>query len=407
MGPIKKTTQFDTIGNIAVAWILLFGIFVFNFSCRTTMPINTLHSSQDLSYHVEPAPEWTDLFYRKSGWFGADGIFSIGLDGNDQNDGQEETLLIFSDTYIGEVKDNAPRPGNTMVNNSVAYFIGTEAMEKNISFHFKKDPQNRPITFFVPNNAKASADQYYWLGDGFVNKEAENQLYLFTYHVEMTGPGVFDFREPDVSLLALPAGARPPFNDQRQITTPLHIVSDSLGEGNFGAGILVNTEWAQAPNPDGYVYIYACIGQDKNLVAARVKPKHFEDFASWRYWNGSDWGKQIGELKSITNAVSNELSVTPLADGRYLLIFQVLGISEKVGMRIGASPVGPFGEIKEIYRTPEIDEGLLPYNAKAHPALSKEGELLISYNTITFDFWNDIQKDAHIYRPRFIKLIFD
>ena len=89
------------------------------------------------------------------------------------------------------------------------------------------------------------------------------------------------------------------------------------------------------------------------------------------------------------------------------MVFQVLGLSEKVGIRIGETPYGPFGDITEIYRTPEIDQGIFPYNAKAHPALSAPGELLISYNTITPDFWNDIAKDAHIYRPRFIKMIFD
>lgn len=99
--------------------------------------------------------------------------------------------------------------------------------------------------------------------------------------------------------------------------------------------------------------------------------------------------------------------MTALPDGRYLLVFQVLGLSDKVGMRIAASPVGPFSDIIEIYTTPEWKEGIWTYNAKAHPNLSNPGELLISYNTITPDFWNDIQKDAHIYRPRFIKLKFD
>ena len=84
-----------------------------------------------------------------------------------------------------------------------------------------------------------------------------------------------------------------------------------------------------------------------------------------------------------------------------------MGLSDKVGMRIATVPVGPFSDIIEIYTTPEWKEGLWTYNAKAHPNLSKPGELLISYNTITADFWNDIQKDAHIYRPRFIKLKFE
>ena len=132
-----------------------------------------------------------------------------------------------------------------------------------------------------------------------MNKALNNTLYIFTYHVEMTGDNVFDFIEPDVSLVAIPEGERPPFSTQRQITTPLHIEHDSLGEGNFGCGILVNTDWAGAPNPDGYVYVYACIGQDKSLVVARSKPAHFEDFDQWRYWNGEDWDTDMNNMKAI------------------------------------------------------------------------------------------------------------
>ncbi len=364
---------------------------------------------KELHYSVKAAPEWTNLFYRQSGWFGADGIFSIPLSGVDKvgNDGNRETLLLFSDTYIGEVENGKPKPGNTMVNNTVAIVKGNSAHSDSIQFYYKKDPSEVPQTFFVPKNTEGKKE-HFWLGDGFVNQDRDNTLYLFAYHIQVTGPGVFDFLEPDVSLLAIPkAHSRPPFEQQRQIKTPLHLNIPALGEGNFGAGVLVNTRWAGAPNPDGYVYVYACIGKDKNLVAARVKSKNFEKFEKWQYWNGMEWTPDILQLKAITNAVSNELSVTPLSDGRFALIFQVMGLSDKVGMRIGDSPVGPFGAIQEIWRTPEMDDGLFCYNAKAHPNLSKPGELLISYNTITPDFWNDIQKDAHIYRPRFIRLIWE
>ena len=360
-----------------------------------------------LKYRVEAAPEWTALFHRDVGWFGADGIFSIPLDGNDAQDADEKTLLIFSDTYIGEVRDGKPLPGHKMVNNSVAYFTGRNPDPARIAFHYKKGADGSPETFFVPKNARAKPGQYYWLGDGFVNKALGNTLYLFAYHVEMTGPGVFDFAEREVSLIALPAGSQPPFDTQRQLVAPLHVRHDSLGEGNFGSGVFVNTDWAGAPYPDGYVYVYGCIGQEKSLVAARVLADRFEQFDAWQYWNGSQWQADIGQVAVITQAVSNELSLTPLPDGRYLLIFQVLGLSDKVGMRIGESPVGPFGEIEEIWRTPEFDEGLWCYNAKAHPALSRPGELLISYNTITPDFWNDIQEDAYIYRPRFIRMVWE
>ena len=137
---------------------------------------------------------------------------------------------------------------------------------------------------------------------------------------------------------------------------------------------------------------------------SRVKPADFENLNSWRYWNGSDWSENSSDLKALTNSASDELSMTQLPDGRFILIFQVLGLSDKVGMRIADSPIGPFSDITEIWSAPEWKEGLWTYNAKAHPSLSKPGELLISYNTITPDFWNDIEKDATIYHPRFIKL---
>ncbi|NND31404.1 MAG: DUF4185 domain-containing protein [Saprospiraceae bacterium] len=386
--------------------VLLIGCLTL-FSCVSKKSIKSVGSDDNpLKFHVEAAPEWTDLFYRKSGWFGADGIFSIPLDGIDKNSGQEETLLIFSDTYIGEVQDNKPLPGHSMVNNTIAYFHGTDPKKENIQFHYNKDSTGKPTSFFKPIISSTGHDQYFWLGDGFINKELDNQLFIFAYHVEKTGPNVFDFIDPAVSLLALPEGSRPPYLFQRQIETPLHL-SLPFGEGNLGSGILVNTKWAGVPDADGFIYVYGCIGSDKNLVVARVKPKHFEDFSRWRYWTSEGWSKNQSLIIPITDAASNELSVTPLPDGRYLLVFQVLGLSDKVGIRIGDSPIGPFSEIQEIWHTPEYEEGLLPYNAKAHPALSKPGELLISYNTITFDFWNDIQQNAHIYRPRFIKMIFD
>ena len=362
-----------------------------------------------ISYTVKSAPEWTQLFYRNEGWFGGDGIFSIPLTGVDRegNLGNDSTLIFFSDTYFGRVMENKPDENSMMVNNSVAYLKGNYPIADSLKFYIHRDTKGDPSSLFIPNNENASDNDFFWLGDGFVNKELSNTLYAFAYHVERTGENVFDFVEPNVSLIAINNRSSPPYVDQRQLTTPFHFKIHDLGEGNLGAGILVNTTWAGAPNPDGYIYVYGCIGPRKSLVVARVVPKDFEDFKEWRYWNGNKWDLRSENLNEIVNGASNELSVTPLSDGRFVLIFQVLGLSDKVGMRIGASPVGPFSEIYEIYQTPEMESGLWCYNAKAHFNLSQPDELLISYNTITPNFWIDIKEDAHIYRPRFIKLKFD
>ncbi len=357
------------------------------------------------TFSAEPAPEWTNLFYRTNGWYGADGIFSIPLSGVDKNNNadNDSTLLLFGDTFIGNLEGDTPLPGSVMVNNTVAYITGNDPDSAKLHFYHKTDSDGKPATFFVPQTSTVEKPQLFWMGDGFVNKEKDNTTYIFGYKIERTGDGVFDFIEPGVSIIALPKGSRPPFTDQRQIETPFHI-NNTYGEGNFGAGILVNTAWSGAPNADGYIYVYATIGQDKNLVVARVKPADYENIPAWKFWDGSSWSENVNDVKPITNSASNELSMTPLKDGRFLLVFQVLGLSEKVGMRVADSPVGPFSEIYEIWKTPEMDSGLFTYNAKAHFNLSKPNELLISYNTITLDFWNDIQKNGHIYRPRFIKL---
>ena len=78
-------------------------------------------------------------------------------------------------------------------------------------------------------------------------------------------------------------------------------------------------------------------------------------------------------------------------------------------MRLGASPVGPWGPPFQVYDVSgdlEPDKDIFPYNAKAHPVLSEPGELLISYNVNSFDFFNDVLTYPNLYRPRFMRLIY-
>jgi hypothetical protein len=362
--------------------------------------------AEPLVFSAEPAPGWTSLMERTSGWFGADGIFSIPLDGCEAQQGKNKrTLFIFSDTFIGEVVEGVPRPGSVMVNNSVAWLKGTVPDKDSISFEYNTDEKGHPVSFFVPDNAVSSEGEFFWLGDGFIDQEKNNALYLFAYLVHTTGPGVFDFEQTDVILLKIKDPTPEGISGYEQIPTGLGFVHTDHGRVYFGSGVFVNTRKACAPDPDGFVYVYGIMDGTKSLVAARTLPGNIEDFSSWTFWNGEEWVKDHREVAPITGGVSNELSVTPTGDGRYLLTFTVLGLSDKIGVRVGNSPVGPFGEIHEVYTCPEYKEkNLLTYNAKAHYHLSRPGELLVSYNTITLNFWEDIRKDATIYHPRFIRV---
>tara|TARA_B100000029_G_scaffold515618_1_gene623556 strand:- start:1684 stop:2784 length:1101 start_codon:yes stop_codon:yes gene_type:complete len=358
------------------------------------------------NYDVEIAQKWTDLFKRESGWFGGDGIFSLSKTGIRSKKQPIDTVTFyFSDTFIGEVNDSKPLPGYKMVHNSYALFDGYDESKMVLKFFYKKDNYGHPLSLFEPDPKKNKDDSFFWLGDGFINKENNNNtIYIFAYHVKWTGKNVFDFTEPNVSIIKIED--QPKFLEGKYevLQTPFHIKKPKLGYVNLGAGIFVNTKWAGAPQPDENIYIYGCLGKDKNLVVARVAASKFESFSKWKYWDGAIWQDDRTKIRPITNRVSNELSVTPMTDGKYLLIFQLDGLSDKVACRVGESPVGPFGEVTELFVTPESKQGLFTYNAKAHPVLSKENRILISYNTISYDFWNDIEQNAHIYRPRFIYL---
>ena len=78
------------------------------------------------------------------------------------------------------------------------------------------------------------------------------------------------------------------------------------------------------------------------------------------------------------------------------------------GIRIGESPVGPFGPRIDTYRTQEPDAGqeIYTYNAKAHPSLSPTGEWLVTYNVNSRD-WDSLVANGDIYRPRFLWVRFE
>ena len=365
-----------------------------------------------LNFRVVEAPEWTELFNRDSGWIGGDGLFSIPLNGQD-NIGEMEntaTMLVFSDSFWGKKSNGKLEPGSKMTNNVVALVPPGEFEKEQIQFFSDHAPDSQRTAVFIPTTPSVEIGNYYWLGDGFVNLEKNNTTYIFAYRMKNTGAAVFGFKEEGNALIAIDADDKPPFTRHRQLETPL-FVAESEGQGaySFGAGILTNTEWAGAPNPDGYIYIYGVKGSAKELLVARVLPDEIENFEKWTYWNGRNWDNDIQHATALTSSVSNELSVTPLPDGRHVLVFQKNGIEPTIGLRVGQSPIGPFGPIMPIFECPEplSKKSLFAYNAKAHPHLSKKGELLISYHVNSFDFLRDFNEEPDTFSPRFIRLVLE
>jgi hypothetical protein len=367
-------------------------------------------SLDSLHFTVESAPEWDTLFKRQHGWFGGDGAYSIPLNGKENVYAGEnsETLFLFSDTVIGDIINDSLQNDFSFVRNSVAVLKGKEPVDSNIHFYWTKENE-KPATMFVPKVADVIPTDAYWMGDGFVNTEVDSSLNFFAFLIRQTKYGL-GFTEAGNTMIKVLKNSMPPYDNYEQTRTPFFIkpsVDTGYDYGSYGSGILVNTKAAGVPHSDGYVYIYGMRGKEKNVLVARVLPADFDQFDKWKFFDGKEWNNDINKSAPITDSASNELSVSALPDGRYAMVFQVNGISSYVGLRLGKTPYGPFGKVIKIWNCDDVlktSKNFIVYNAKAHPSLSKPGELLISYNVNSTDFFNDIKIYPDLYRPRFIRL---
>ena len=112
------------------------------------------------------APEWDALFQRDSGWIGADGNYSIPLSTN-------QTLWLFSDTFVGEVKGGR-RTNAVMIHNSIALQQGTNRPD----FFYGRTPEGKPDSFIKPEHGAPGG--YFWVSHGLRTRQA---LYFFLVQV--------------------------------------------------------------------------------------------------------------------------------------------------------------------------------------------------------------------------------
>jgi hypothetical protein len=364
---------------------------------------------------AESADDWTELFHRREGWTGSDGIYSIPLNGMEApgHAASARTLFLFGDTFVGSVdRQTDERVGYAMINNSLALLDGDRPDAKRVSFRFG-EREGGPASAIVPATPLALSHEgtYYWLQDG---TSVGGKFHCFPLIVgpNPDGPEGFEFAVHGVARVSAPMGEDgPELARQEQADTPLYFCSADGHTTYFGAAFLPLTEEAGAPNPDGYVYVYG-LQQDggTKLVAARVPADELERIDRWMFWNGSEWTERKEDCRPIASETSAELSVSPISGGwlggKFALVFQQGGIKgNRVAASIGDSPVGPFGPAIPLFfcSEPEAGNGIYTYNAKAHPHLSQPGELLASYNVNTTS-WEAHRLHGGIYRPRFIRI---
>ena len=205
----------------------------------------------NFSFTAESAPEWNALLKRHHGWFGGDGIFAFTRTGNEKNGAAatDETVIWFSDTMLGEINNDSLQPGFVMINNSVALLNGGKPDSSAIRFYWDS-AGGKAQSLFIPKTRATGPKDYYWLGDGFVNQEKNNDMYIFGYRIyNIPEKKVFGFKEAGNTLIIIPKGEQPPFKAQRQLDIPFFLGRDVDSTGSFGAGLLVNCLLYTSPSP--------------------------------------------------------------------------------------------------------------------------------------------------------------
>lgn len=349
-----------------------------------------------------PDEEWTNMWLNYEGWTGADGIYSIPLDGKDRLSSatdKTKTLFLFSDTILGKCD---PETGSykgvkDMVKQSTALLTGN-----------KPDPANREFIYGI-HGKKVHTNLFfetYWMFDGLV---VDGAVYALAYEIDS------QMYPTQVDMVKIPLVNGEPDYKNYSVTakTPL-MYKDEAHQIVFGMGICDNTREAGVPKPDGFVYIYGYRDDlnthSKELLVARVKKADFADTGKWRFFNNGEWIEGVENTNNsgsvIASRVSCEMSVTPLTNGvyknKFMLVYEKDVIGGELQYAIGTNPY-TFGKPVTFYKVPEPDQipNAFTYNAKAHPHLSPEGYLLVSYNV---NLQGRLPDTNGVYRPRFLRL---
>lgn len=409
----------------------------------------------------EPAVRWDRIFTQNgpgtglepagmTGWTGADSTISLELPNGD-------SAFFFSDSFVGE-SPAKPGDGRVSVNRN-----GLRTREPNClppicgpkpeHIHYvyntivvlskdrktmrtiagKKDKFGYSTAYFKPKNKK----NLYWMGDPFlidVNGEKKIWIFLNEWNVARPFDKAFwiDFQGQAIAELDA---------DTLKIEniTPLKNLVD---EGVWGI-----SAWLDERKGGKTLYIWgmkndgelktsgnsglSIVDRYKKLYVAKVDAskglEYVADEKNWRGWDGKAWVRGLENRKSIIpekDGISDELSIKRLnVNGKPVFVMVTFDTAvgytdwKQLYLYSACEPQGPFINKYLFYTTPtaglkklpgmnasqSLQTGLSVYNPHLHPQFTKDGKLLVSYNSnLPFGAKPGDSIFADFYKPRFV-----
>jgi hypothetical protein len=344
-------------------------------------------SASGADWRTENLSQYNRLFEQTNGWIGADGDFTVALTNG-------LTLWLFSDTFVGEVRDGH-RVRATMINNSAALQRGINPANARVDFFYSTSSNGQPASLITPTDGKG----WFWLSDGAM---VGGKLFLFLAQIERTdAKSVFGFRQIGTWLGEVSNPFAPP--------TQWNIVQSRIPFAKFGAD--ENCSFGSALlATNGFIYIFGTRepkNAGKNMILARAPETSLNDFAAWEFRTHDDWSTNAETAADICDGVASEYSVSWLPSlRRFVLIYTENGLSEKILSRTATQPWGEWSAPTVIYRCPEAKMGnqVFCYAAKAHPMLSTgTNDLVVTYAANSFEF-AQVVNDTRLYWPRFVRV---
>ncbi len=341
---------------------------------------------------VEILPGYEALFQKEDGWTGGDGIYSVAL--------ADDTILwLFGDTFIGQIR-NGRHENASIINNSIGIQYGKLPSSALIEFYYGKTSDGEPAAFILPVEPQG----WLWIYDGV---RADAGIFLFFVQIDRTADNsVFGFKVIGNWLGLVTNPEDPPLNwEIRQRKIPWSKFTDD-GDTIFGSALL---------RAGGFFYIYGTTEvleegiRRKYMILARVAESAILDFGRWQFFAKGRWISDLSQASLLCADIANEYSVSfQPALRKYVSVYSQNSMSKNIVARTAPEPYGPWSEPIVLYRCPEEDwhDNIFCYAAKAHPEISlASNELIVTYVTNSVDF-DQIESDARLYRPRFLRVQF-
>lgn len=433
-----------------------------SFLCLLTFIFQSAFSQCEISVGKgESADDWNRDFTQNgpgmglepkemSGWTGADSTISLELPNGD-------TAFFFSDSFIAESPEK-PGDGRVYTNenglrlrkpNCLPPICGPEPEHIHYVYNSivvrskdgktlktlvgEKDKNGYSTAYFKPKTDDPNV--MFWMGDPtLVDVNGKKKIWIFLNEWRVARPFdkkfFIDFRGQSIAQLDAET-----LKIEKQIE-----LKNLVDQGVWGISVWLDGK-------DFYIYGMKNEGDiktdkksDINLVDKYKKLyiaktdatkgiEYVSDEKNWQAWDGKKWTKDLKKRASIIpekDSISDELSIKRLnIGGKPVFVMVTFDTSvgyhdwKKLYLYSACQPQGPFVNKYFVYETPtagqtklpgmtgsqSLKSGLSVYNPHLHPQFTKNGELLISYNSnLPFGAKPGDSIYADFYKPRFVKV---